>query len=577
MIVLLVVALAMPALGNTTLYLRDTPGVLNTTPPTGDTAYGVGLAYGSTCDLSYTLSGDIDGGYYSYFIWTYAYPPRSYDVQIIHRTSGGAETVLAEWLNKTTPTNGYWYPATGSLSTGVNPSAQAGDFIILRLRGNGSTASEFRWGSTGFVSTISIPSPGVAPVVNDIADDSAHEGSSYTGPLPSLSAGTQPISWQLVDGPPSMTIDPSSGQVSWPSPTTVDSPHLITIRATNGTGSDDEDWLLTVNPAVGSLHVTIGPQEAVDAGAQWRRVGTAGWFDSDETENGIPSGSHTVEFKSVSGWNAPANVPVTINSGETTTLSGSAATYTPPPGSLQVVLGPPEAIAGGAMWRLAETGSPWRDSGYTETDLSPTTYTVRFKEALTPAPGWCIPPNRNIVVNPAQATQIDQTYVGRVRVTIDPPAAVSDGAQWRVMGVGPWRDSGESESGFDVGTTCTIRFKDLATPAPGWTTPARQTVTNDQPTDLAATYQGRISMTLLPAGAVSAGAQWCVLGVGPWRNSGENESGLDVGTTYAIQFRDAGDWVTPAQQDVPVDGPTTGTATYGAPPTFVDANVWMLY
>ena len=51
----------------------------------------------------------------------------------------------------------------------------------------------------------------------------------------------------------------------------------------------------------GSLQVTISPQGAIDAGAQWRRVGTSTWQNSGTTETGIPVGQHTVEFSDVVG------------------------------------------------------------------------------------------------------------------------------------------------------------------------------------------------------------------------------------------------------------------------------------
>lgn len=52
----------------------------------------------------------------------------------------------------------------------------------------------------------------------------------------------------------------------------------------------------------GSLQVTIEPQEAVDAGAQWRRAGTTTWYDSGYIETDIPAGEYTIEFKYVPGY-----------------------------------------------------------------------------------------------------------------------------------------------------------------------------------------------------------------------------------------------------------------------------------
>jgi Neuraminidase (sialidase) len=73
--------------------------------------------------------------------------------------------------------------------------------------------------------------------------------------------------------------------------------------------------------SIGSLSVVITPGKAVDAGAQWRRVGTITWFDSGTAESDIPSGTHTVEFKDVTDWSKPADEDVLIRAGETTTLT----------------------------------------------------------------------------------------------------------------------------------------------------------------------------------------------------------------------------------------------------------------
>ena len=72
----------------------------------------------------------------------------------------------------------------------------------------------------------------------------------------------------------------------------------------------------------GSLHVIISPPEVVVAGAQWRRVGTATWLDSNCTETGIRPGDYTVEFKDVPQWSTAGNAAVTIVAEQTTNASG---------------------------------------------------------------------------------------------------------------------------------------------------------------------------------------------------------------------------------------------------------------
>lgn len=78
----------------------------------------------------------------------------------------------------------------------------------------------------------------------------------------------------------------------------------------------------------GALQVVLSPQGAIDAGAKWRRVGTSTWFDSGATEGNITPGNHTIEFKAVAGWNAPAQQSVVVTSGVTTVASASYTAVT---------------------------------------------------------------------------------------------------------------------------------------------------------------------------------------------------------------------------------------------------------
>ncbi len=152
----------------------------------------------------------------------------------------------------------------------------------------------------------------------------------------------------------------------------------------------------------GSLSVTIEPQGARDAGAQWRRVGTLTWYDSGFTEGGIPTGSYDVEFKSVYGWDTPLNEPVVITFGGTTTASG---TYELLSGSLQVNISPQGAIDAGAKWRRTGTGT-WLDSGYTESGIPVGDVTIEFKTT----PGWTEPSDRTATINQDETTTLDAAY-----------------------------------------------------------------------------------------------------------------------------------------------------------------------
>jgi len=75
----------------------------------------------------------------------------------------------------------------------------------------------------------------------------------------------------------------------------------------------------------GSLSVTINPAGAVSAGAQWQVDSNGVWQTTGATVANLTAGNHTVGFKAVAGWVAPADQVVGISSGQTTPLTG---TYT---------------------------------------------------------------------------------------------------------------------------------------------------------------------------------------------------------------------------------------------------------
>ncbi|HOV85663.1 MAG TPA: RHS repeat protein [Syntrophobacteraceae bacterium] len=79
----------------------------------------------------------------------------------------------------------------------------------------------------------------------------------------------------------------------------------------------------------GSLLVTITPKGAVAAGAKWK-VDTLPWKDSGDTVPNLPVGKHSVQFRKIGGWKAPAGFTVTIKRDVTIKASRS---YVKSPGS----------------------------------------------------------------------------------------------------------------------------------------------------------------------------------------------------------------------------------------------------
>ncbi len=98
----------------------------------------------------------------------------------------------------------------------------------------------------------------LAPIIAEIADHTTPFGDPYSK-MPQLLQGTLPVSWTRVEGPAGMTVDPATGEVSWPDPGPPDS-YLVEIAATNVCGVDQESWDLTVELVV----YTIGGQVFTD-------------------------------------------------------------------------------------------------------------------------------------------------------------------------------------------------------------------------------------------------------------------------------------------------------------------------
>ena len=63
----------------------------------------------------------------------------------------------------------------------------------------------------------------------------------------------------------------------------------------------------------GSILVSIVPQEAAEAGGQWRVLGENIWRNSGTSKSNLQFGTYTIEFKEVSGWITPPNKSVTLS------------------------------------------------------------------------------------------------------------------------------------------------------------------------------------------------------------------------------------------------------------------------
>ncbi|MGD8499723.1 MAG: chitobiase/beta-hexosaminidase C-terminal domain-containing protein, partial [Phycisphaerales bacterium] len=95
----------------------------------------------------------------------------------------------------------------------------------------------------------------------------------------------------------------------------------------DGTGEvDTSDYALLaqswLQSWLGSLQVVISPQEAINAGAQWR-VDGGPWRNSASRETDLKVGSHRVDFRPISDWILPEPQTVEISKNQVSIASGT--------------------------------------------------------------------------------------------------------------------------------------------------------------------------------------------------------------------------------------------------------------
>lgn len=113
----------------------------------------------------------------------------------------------------------------------------------------------------------------------------------------------------------------------------------------------------------GTLCVTIQPDEAVAAGAKWRRAGTSIWYASGETEYDIPVGSYTIELSDLAGWTKPSPTAI-ITANKNTACAATYTALTPItlPDAKKSADGTPIYITGAII------SAAWPDVFYIESD-----------------------------------------------------------------------------------------------------------------------------------------------------------------------------------------------------------------
>jgi PGAP1-like protein/Kelch motif/CARDB/Bacterial Ig domain len=177
--------------------------------------------------------------------------------------------------------------------------------------------------------------PSITPAINSVST-SASSTISINGALSDDLSGIAGLTWVNDLGGSGIANVVKSGDgltATWsvPSVQLASGANHITFTATDNAGNAGHSTVTvnyyngTANNS-GSVQVTLLPQSAISAGAQWRFTGEVFWHSSGDIVNSY-TGTRTINFSPADGWTAPPDNTVTVSAGQTTPL---AVNYTVP-------------------------------------------------------------------------------------------------------------------------------------------------------------------------------------------------------------------------------------------------------
>jgi len=234
---------------------------------------------------------------------------------------------------------------------------------------------------------------------------------------------------------------------------------------------------------VGDITVNLAPEGAAPLGG-WMLVNSAmsptaisSWNASGATEADVPFGQYTVTFKDVAGYQKPDDMAVDLTTTEGLVLTGTYRQV----GTLTVVIdGPAEA-----KWIVSGIDGLF-NSGQT-LKLEAGEYTVSFTEVAD----WVKPADMTVTITGNNDSKtlvgVYDESTGSISVSIEPAAAVSEGAKWSVDGGATWNESGATVADLDP-DEYTVIFSDLGMVR--WASPApiKVTVSSGQTATATGTY-----------------------------------------------------------------------------------------
>ncbi len=190
-----------------------------------------------------------------------------------------------------------------------------------------------------------------------------------------------------------------------------------------GSGTADIGAYQDQNVDRGFVKVTVEPQDARTAGAQWNIAGGA-WHNSGETV-AANVGDVVLSFKEIPGWTKPENETVTVAKDETAETTGTYV-FAGGAGSLRVDITPGPAEA---RWSL--DNATWRSSGTVVTGLATGSHQVFFNQVND----WTKPADQNVNVSHGQLTELEVQYTqvppsDPIRYVNAAASGANDGTSW---------------------------------------------------------------------------------------------------------------------------------------------------
>lgn len=343
----------------------------------------------------------------------------------------------------------------------------------------------------------------------------------------------------------------------------------------------------------GALTVNLTP-----ASAQWSLDGGASWIAAGATTN-LAAGGYTVTFGPVAGYATPAATNVTVVSGATGTVT---RTYVLQPAGADCIAS--QGFDGADVHPWSWSYVPLNGSGLATNEDFGAAAATNADKVLSGASAVRLRGSTNGAVNPAVVLgNVDISGYTNVTLTIPFAANGPDsgddlhvsvsydgGATWSPSAIGTQIADGLSNLQLEYGTLVDTNRQPQGTPYVLAIADVRTQImarvvffdaasannTNDfyyldeiqlkGQAGAAPPTTGALSVTLQPAEAVAAGAQWRVDG-GAWRASGAVATGLTAGA-HTVSFGAATGWIAPADVATATTNGTTNSfaATYVAEP-----------